>query len=380
MRRMPHYFRDFHCTGTACRDNCCCVGWEIEIDPDTAQAYRSMGGALGDRLRAALYEEDGCTCMGQVDGKCPFLDPQNLCSIQQTLGADMLGEICREHPRYYAWFHGLTEAGVGMCCEEAARLILSDPAPDTFLTEESREDNDCDYDPAVFDALFAARETAFHLLQNRSMPLAERLALFLVFADGLQEDLDLTEPERIYQDIRRFSDTAYCKALLNTLSVRSRQDPDHAAHWRALLELITGLDILDTAWKQGLEQLAEQPEVLFCKGHAFRETAAPFAYAFEHGAVYHTYRYFLKAVFDGDLVAKAQLTVIATLILGACCMAEWTQSGTLSLEQIIRQAKIFSQEVEYSMENLDTLAEASYRTDVFHTQGFVSMLLGQSNA
>lgn len=267
-----------------------------------------------------------------------------------------------------------------MCCEEAARLILSDPAPDTFLTEESREDNDCDYDPAVFDALFAARETAFHLLQNRSMPLAERLALFLVFADGLQEDLDLTEPERIYQDIRQFSDTAYCKALLNTLSVRSRQDPDHAAHWRALLELITGLDILDTAWKQGLEQLAEQPEVLFCKGHAFRETAAPFAYAFEHGAVYHTYRYFLKAVFDGDLVAKAQLTVIATLILGACCMAEWTQSGTLSLEQIIRQAKIFSQEVEYSMENLDTLAEASYRTDVFHTQGFVSMLLGQSNA
>ena len=149
MRRMPHYFRNFHCTGTACRDNCCCVGWEIEIDPDTAQAYRSMGGALGDRLRAALYEEDGCTCMGQVDGKCPFLDPQNLCSIQQTLGADMLGEICREHPRYYAWFHGLTEAGVGMCCEEAARLILSDPAPDTFLTEESREDNDCDYDPAV---------------------------------------------------------------------------------------------------------------------------------------------------------------------------------------------------------------------------------------
>ena len=85
-------------------------------------------------------------------------------------------------------------------------------------------------------------------------------------------------------------------------------------------------------------------------------------------------------MFDGDLVAKAQLTVIATLILGACCMAEWAQSGTLSLEQIIRQAKIFSQEVEYSMENLDTLAEASYRTDVFHTQGFVSMLLGQSNA
>ena len=184
MRRMPGYFHNFHCTGTDCRDNCCCVGWEIELDPATAEKYRRMEGELGERLRAAMYEEDGCICMGQTDGRCPFLDARNLCSIQQSLGADMLGEICREHPRYYAWFDGITEAGVGMCCEEAARLILSDPALDTFVTEDSREDNDCDYDPVVFDALFAARQTAFRLLQNRELPLGERLTLFLVFADG----------------------------------------------------------------------------------------------------------------------------------------------------------------------------------------------------
>lgn len=377
MRRMPHYYRKFQCTGTDCRDNCCCVGWEIEIDPDTAQAYRSMEGALGDRLRAALYEEDGCTCMGQAEGRCPFLDEQNLCSIQQTLGADMLGEICREHPRYYAWFDGLTEMGVGMCCEAAARLILSDPAPDTFLTEESREDNACDYDPALFDGLYAARETAFRLLQDRSMPLTERLALFLVFADGLQEDLELDEPERIRQDIQQFSDPACCRQLLEFLHAQSRQDAGHTAHWQELLELIAGLDILDAGWKEQLTQLASDPEGLLCQSGAFAKAAAPFAHAFEHGAVYYTYRYFLKAVFDGDLLAKAQLTVIAALILGICCMADWAQTGTLTLEQILRQAKTFSQEVEYSIENLDALAEASYRTDVFHTQGFVSMLLGQ---
>ena len=377
MRRMPGYFHNFHCTGTDCRDNCCCVGWEIELDPATAEKYRRMEGELGERLRAAMYEEDGCICMGQTDGRCPFLDARNLCSIQQSLGADMLGEICREHPRYYAWFDGITEAGVGMCCEEAARLILSDPALDTFVTEDSREDNDCDYDPAVFDALFAARQTAFRLLQNRELPLGERLALFLVFADGLQEYLDLDEPERIQQDIRQFSNEAYCRSMLDTLHARSRGDKNRTAHWRALLELVAGLDILDAAWKNLLEALSREPDRLLCRCDAFAADAAPLAYAFEHGAVYYTYRYFLRAVFDGDLLAKAQLTVIAALILGICCMAEWEKTGTLTLEQIIAQAKTFSQEVEYSIENMDALAEASYQTAVFHTEGFVSMLLGE---
>ena len=36
----------------------------------------------------------------------------------------MLCDICREHPRFYEWYGEYKDAGVGLCCEEAVRLLL----------------------------------------------------------------------------------------------------------------------------------------------------------------------------------------------------------------------------------------------------------------
>ena len=32
--RTPDFYRDFHCIADRCSDSCC-IGWEIDIDPDT---------------------------------------------------------------------------------------------------------------------------------------------------------------------------------------------------------------------------------------------------------------------------------------------------------------------------------------------------------
>ena len=48
--KMPSYCKNFQCIADKCRDNCC-IGWEINIDPTTAEYYKSVGGDFGNRLK-----------------------------------------------------------------------------------------------------------------------------------------------------------------------------------------------------------------------------------------------------------------------------------------------------------------------------------------
>lgn len=235
--RKPDYFDRFRCTASACSDNCC-IGWEIDIDEKTAGRYKNVSGELGKKLREMISWPGGEEIQTEevqageppserkspsdrepphfiLQGeRCPFLDPDNLCEIIRELGEESLCDICREHPRYYEWFDGLTEKGVGLCCEAAAGLILESSKKAEFVTE-LEEQWECEllqeaepswegellqevkpsqeakqWDP-LLTGLLAARETAFQLLQNREIPLNERLALYLMFSEDIQDYLSM---------------------------------------------------------------------------------------------------------------------------------------------------------------------------------------------
>ena len=115
--RVPFYYNTFKCIADKCSDNCC-IGWEIEIDSDTAEYYKSVGGAFGKRLSENISEENSFILKGE---RCPFLNEKNLCDIIINCGEEHLCQICRDHPRYFEWFADKKEGGIGLCCEEAAR-------------------------------------------------------------------------------------------------------------------------------------------------------------------------------------------------------------------------------------------------------------------
>ena len=121
IQRVPHYYKAFHCIASDCRDNCCVGGWEIDIDEETAQYYLSMEGEFGDRLRNSITRTDEY-CFRLKDGKCPFLDSKCLCEIYQVLGEDKMGVVCTQFPRYTEYYGAVKETGIGLACEEAARI------------------------------------------------------------------------------------------------------------------------------------------------------------------------------------------------------------------------------------------------------------------
>ena len=126
--RRPSYYKDFRCIASDCTENCC-IGWEIDVDEQTLAYYKSIGSDFSRRLCAAIApadEQAGENAHFILDERerCPFLNERNLCEVYLNLGEEHMAQICTDHPRYYEWFAGGREDGVGLCCEAAAELIL----------------------------------------------------------------------------------------------------------------------------------------------------------------------------------------------------------------------------------------------------------------
>ena len=157
--RVPYYYDEFRCIAGECKDNCCVGGWEIDIDEETYEYYQQMTGKIGEKLRSSIVEsEDGEHCFKLVDNRCPMLTEEGLCVVHKELGEKYLGVVCSQFPRYSEYYGTIKESGIGMACEEAARLMLS--KNETFTMKEQpldeEYDTDSEYDSEYASKIFAA--------------------------------------------------------------------------------------------------------------------------------------------------------------------------------------------------------------------------------
>ena len=147
----PNYYKYFTCKAGNCLHTCC-AGWVIGIDEESLKRFS------GDPEVSSKIS-DGCFVMRE-DGRCPYLRDDNLCEMIIKHGEDYLCDICREHPRFYNDCGDHTEAGIGLVCEEACRLVLSAEKPFELVSDDGSKMELPSYVKAVFDS---------------SKPLTERL-------------------------------------------------------------------------------------------------------------------------------------------------------------------------------------------------------------
>lgn len=339
----PSYYKDFRCLADACRDNCCRTGWEIEVDESTMDYYRSLPQPQRDRILAGIgRDEEGAFCILPREGQCPFLNEQGLCSLVIELGEEHIGDICTLHPRYREWFPGRMEIGVGLCCEEAARLILSDPAPaefETYLTDSDPDDEE-DEDAPLYLPLLELRDRLFALVQDRSLPLRRRMANALRLAKSAQEEIN--------RGISPAADIAP--------SGLEGEPGDWQAALAALLETHREMEYLEQDWMDSVVDLQAHLTELDWPG--FGAALGERSYEYEHLCVYLLFRYALKAVYDGDLLGKVWQTVTMVLTMAALGARQWQRTGRFTLADQIEITRQYSKEVEYSDDNMAALAEA----------------------
>ncbi|MBQ7296081.1 MAG: flagellin lysine-N-methylase [Clostridia bacterium] len=335
--RMPSYCKNFKCTADKCSDNCC-IGWEIDIDPSSAEYYKSIEGAFGERLKKDIAF--GETCSFKMKGeRCAFLNENNLCDIIINLGEDSLCQICRDHPRYFESYSAVKEGGVGLCCEEAARLILSQTEKFSTYDMPCDDEGEDGYDEELYDYLIFVREQIIRLIEDESLPLKQRLVSVLCFAHKVQDNVDNFRYEKEDPFI-----------VSKGLSIDMRK----------IKERLLSLEIIDNRWEVYMSRLSKnygETERLICENKEPDETVSRYL---QNIAVYFIWRYFMKAVFDEEIFSKVWLSVISTLFIERMFVHAYIEGNDMTLELCSYLAKNYSKEIEYSEENLENM-EFSFR-------------------
>ena len=326
----PKHYAAFQCIAAACEDSCC-KEWEVVVDDDAATAYRALPGALGDRLREVLRQEDGCTYMTVTEGRCPMWRQDGLCEIQRQLGHDALCQTCRQFPRLEHDYGSFLELGLEMSCPEAARLLFAADAWE--FSKESRPGcEEGDYESWCMEALLSSRETVRTFLNDISYSLPEKLEILLLYGYEVQNHLDGGDAPVFAPDICLADSKKYAAETGDIASVFS---------------FFEGLEILTERWKNRLAQGAH------CT--ASSDALLPFVR-------YCVERYWLQAVADYDLISRVKFIIIAWLLLNA-------MGG-----DTVSTAQLFSKEIENNPDNLNAILNAAFTGPAFTDANLLALL------
>lgn len=312
---VPDYYEKFRCIGSKCRDNCC-IGWEIDIDKASLEKYMTLDGALGDELRANITRsEDGSDCFALAENdRCPFLNENNLCRLILAGGEEMLCEICSLHPRFREWFGDRCEMGIGLCCEEAARIIIEDNTP--FGLHIIRSEEGSGSLSSAESLLLKIREELFRII-NEAESYTEMTEALLSLSAQAEKELTGSSPARITFT----KDKAYSEKAVS---------------------LISSLEPLNDSWKRICGKLAAVniiPDNKELTGYKNLMSC-------------YIFRYFMKSASDGEIFLKAALGVFSA---EACALI--SECTGLSLAD---SACLWSKETEYSLDNLELIYDFLY--------------------
>lgn len=304
----PTFYRDFKCIANRCTDSCC-IGWEIDIDSAAYDKYRLMPES---------FQKNIAVCDGVAhfvltqDERCPFLQKDGLCKIILEHSEDMLCDICREHPRFYEWYGEYKDAGVGLCCEEAVRLLLESEKALEYETVETQEISDDDTPEDICKSVFELRKSLFSIINDRSLTLSDRI-------------------ERCFLKIGAKDVIAPCSAdefFAECVEIAKEMSPFDEL-WKKYILRLEALDFQEV--KERISKALSENQIRY-----------------EKSLSYFVFRHFIKACFDGDLLSHFKFAVIMTILemLIDCVNGD-----------LLFNTRYLSKQVEYSEENIDLLTD-----------------------
>lgn len=345
--RIPDYCCEFSCIAESCKDNCCCAGWEIDIDKESERFYKSVKGGLEKRLKNGISYGNSSCIIPNENGRCPFLNKNRLCDIIIELGEEHLCQICTEHPRFYSWFSDVKEGGIGMCCEEAARLILIQNRKFSFHEEQIPQEQSDFYDNELFNFMLLARQKIFDFLYNDNIDLKDRICGILDYGEKLQnmaDNSDFNIPEII---VEKSAENGCMKEIL---------------------KFFLTLETLDIKWKDSLEKSIKMLDDISNAKREFVHSCPEVSNYLRNIMGYFLWRYFLNGVYGEEFLSAVKLSAVSAAVIGCLWVCRWLEKNTLTLDDCIEISKNYSKEIEYSEENINAILDAAYENTAFSTK------------
>lgn len=385
--RVPFYYNDFHCITDRCNDNCCVGGWEIDIDEETYDYYQSLSGELGETIRNSIVtSKDGEHMFKLNNGHCPLLLDSGLCKVHAELGEEHLGVVCSQFPRYSEYFGEYKESGIGLACEEAARIVLS--ANEKFSLVESELDEevveDSEFDKEYADIIFAARDIIFKILEKKELLIHERLACILELSDKMQDLINEDDYEGLNALISSYdqSDVETTLMSINREYEDGRFDSlSETEGIRSIIYAYEDMEVLNEEWERDIKDVVFKFHEALTIEEYYTYNSRFFALIqermdeYKNLLQYFVFRYFAKAIYDHDVLSKAKMLVTNFFVIKEMDMAKWIDKGwNFTHEDQLDVIHVFSRQVEYSEENMEVLYEAFIFDEIFEKDNLMGLL------
>ena len=238
--------------------------------------------------------------------------------------------------------------------------------PVTFRqVERPGEENFDGFDPFLYSELLDVREQIIALLQNRSLPVANRIILSLGLAWDVQNRVKSGRLFSCGEVLERYKCGKYEAAAARRAAQWAKAASERMGFSRTMLSNLFQLERLEEAWEV---QLNETAYLLLGRGpETYQKRQADFAQWLENSGldweikgeqllVYFIFTYFCGAVYDGQIFAGVQMAAASVALLWDMLAARWLKNGgLLEEEEIIDLVYRYSREVEHSDKNLKLL-------------------------
>ena len=407
-RLQPRSYHGFRCIGAECEDTCC-IGWIVNIDKLTYEAYQGCDDPeLGPRLHelvtiSAVRNSDDNYAQITLSGPgCPFL-AEGLCGIQKKLGEEYLSIMCSTYPRVMNVVDDVLERSLDLSCPEAARLVLLDPNPMQFDEDEGQP-----HDPRLgnlsllttssetsgkpYRYFYEIRGLVIWLLQYRAYPLWKRLVILGSFCDDLHKMTAAGRHLQVPEILEAYRGAPRRSLFDETLENHSAQS---VAQLELILDLIVariGSDFTPPRFlacyqefMQGIEWTAQSSMDDIGRNYAsvFSQYYAPFMsrheYILEHYLVNYVHRtlfplgpqesnrglsvhHIATSIRDQCLRMIVHYGIIQTVLIGLAGFHK-AEFGTGHVIQVIQSfTKAFEHSLTFPERTLKTLAEKGVKS------------------
>lgn len=359
----PDYYKEFTCVADQCEDTCC-AGWQIVIDEEALERYRSETGEYKETLKKSIDWKEQVFRQDK-EKRCAFLREDNLCDLYRNLGEESLCKTCTNYPRHIEEFEDEREISLSISCPEVARMLVERKEPVTFETveEEGTEEYE-DFDPFLYSVLQDARTYMLNILQNRNLPMENRIVLCLGLAWDLEERVKKGHLFDCEEVIETYQKQTYFSAAGRKADRLRRSVSRRYTFSRKMFENLRQFELLKKDWKSLLN---ETEILLFSYGkNSYRKIHSEF-YEWmrsrgeqdwswdifsEQLMVYFLFTYFCGAVYDGEIFVNVQMAVACVSLIWDLLAARWLKNEKhLDREDVKEMVYRFSRELEHSDEN-----------------------------
>lgn len=313
----PDYYNNFKCLMGACPSSCCTL-WQIDIDNKSLDYYNNLNTPYGDYIRSKIeYKEDEYR-IKVCNGRCSFLNDENLCDMYINIGPEHGADTCRNFPKVTVTSEDIKMESQSAACPDVAESIVL--AKNLSFSSQGICSDEYDREfVRIFNSLIA-------FVKDKKDFLGDTKAL----VDFAAEQQQALEMKFDLEEVCIPQDNSDIESYMDALSVY----PGITEGWKEIREKMNAHSFSEEEEKDFLEYIKGREE--------------PYKNIF----LYFVHRHILDFIYDDNVYLPIRFAVVSLRVLYYAGMLLYSEKGKLAETDLTRLLYLYSKEMEHDDETI----------------------------